>query len=294
MEDKGSKDRRAGRQPCPFGQPPAPDRLPRARLPSRGRANTLDHAMIHDVDESLRALVRGQALNGSGVELAFDAPTRDWVARRNAPVVDMYLYDIREDTSRRQTAWEEVRDDDGRVTGRRLPPRRYRLSYLVTAWTARPEDEHRLLSALLACFVRHEFLPGEYLSGSLQGEEIPILLTVALPPAEDRSIADTWSAMGGELKPSLDVVVTAPMNIDRALAAGPPVLEEPRLALVSGAEAASKESSAKARRSGRGVTRLPAARQSAEAQPGAADETVVAGTEEQAGRHVRVRSIRGR
>ena len=33
------------------------------------------------------------------------------VAKRNAPVVDMYLYDIREDTSRRQTAWEDVRDE---------------------------------------------------------------------------------------------------------------------------------------------------------------------------------------
>ena len=51
--------------------------------------------MIHDVDESLRALVARDALNGSGVEVAFDAPTKDWVARRNAPVVNLYLYDIR-------------------------------------------------------------------------------------------------------------------------------------------------------------------------------------------------------
>ena len=111
--------------------------------------------MIHDVDESLRALVARDALNGSGVEVAFDAPTKDWVARRNAPVVNLYLYDIREDLSRRDTAWVDVRNGDGRVTERRLPPRRYRLSYLVTAWTSRPEDEHRLLSALLSGFVRH-------------------------------------------------------------------------------------------------------------------------------------------
>jgi len=152
--------------------------------------------MIHDVDESLRALVKRDALNGSGVDVAFDAPTREWVAKRNAPVVDMYLYDIREDTTRRQTAWEDVRDENGRVTGRRQPPRRYRLSYLVTAWTARPEDEHRLLSSLLACFLSHEFMPAELLTGSLDGEETPILVTVALPPTEDRSIADTWFGHG--------------------------------------------------------------------------------------------------
>ncbi|HEY5489475.1 MAG TPA: DUF4255 domain-containing protein [Candidatus Limnocylindrales bacterium] len=248
--------------------------------------------MIHDVDESLRALVRRDALNGSGVDVAFDAPTREWVAKRNAPVVDMYLYDIREDTTRRQTSWEDVRDESGRVTGRRLPPRRYRLSYLVTAWTSRPEDEHRLLSALLACFVRHEYMPAELLAGSLSGEVTPVLITVALPPTEDRSIADTWSAMGGELKPSLDLVITAPMNIDRLLAAGPPVLEEPRLRLV--AQAPSDEATGTKRRTrtggASGVKRLPAAAATGDAPEGIADETVVAGAADQSGRHIRVRA----
>ena len=245
--------------------------------------------MIHDVDESLRALVKRDALNGSGVDVAFDAPTREWVAKRNAPVVDMYLYDIREDTTRRQTSWEDVRDESGRVTGRRLPPRRYRLSYLVTAWTARPEDEHRLLSSLLACLVQHEYMPAEVLAGSLEGEETPVLITVALPPTEDRSIADTWSAMGGELKPSLDVVITAPMNIDRALAAGPPVLEQPRLSVVSTAEPAAAGTK-RDRSSTAGIQRRPAAIANDDALE--ADEIVVAGNDDQSGRHVRVRSLR--
>ena len=60
--------------------------------------------MIHEVDDALRALVEKQALNGNGVEIVFDAPTKDWVARRTSPCVDLYLYDIREDLSRRQTA----------------------------------------------------------------------------------------------------------------------------------------------------------------------------------------------
>jgi len=248
--------------------------------------------MIHDVDESLRALVKRDALNGSGVDVAFDAPTREWVAKRNAPVVDMYLYDIREDTTRRQTAWEDVRDENGRVTGRRQPPRRYRLSYLVTAWTARPEDEHRLLSSLLACFLTHEFMPAELLTGSLDGEETPILVTVALPPTEDRSIADTWSAMGGELKPSLDLVITAPMNLDRTIAAGPPVLEQPRLVLLGDSEPTSAGGTKRGKASAGGVKRQPAATSNPDAPDDEADETVVAGNGEQSGRHVRVRSLR--
>ena len=50
-------------------------------------------------------------------------------------------------------------------------------------------------------------------------------LSVALPPPEDRAFADVWSALGGELKPSLDLVVTAPVDGGRLFPAGPPVEE---------------------------------------------------------------------
>lgn len=186
--------------------------------------------MIQDVDESLRALVKRDALNGSRAEVAFEAPTKDWAARRNTPTVDLYLYDIREDLERREVQWEDVRDETtGRVKERRPPPRRFRLSYLVTAWTQRPEDEHRLLSAVLSCFLRNETIPREVAAGALQGQRFPTYLTIALPPSSDRSISDVWSALGGELKPSLDLVVTAPVDVARAIPAGPPVLEEPRI-----------------------------------------------------------------
>jgi hypothetical protein len=261
--------------------------------------------MIHDVDESLRALVARDALNGSGVEVAFDAPTKDWVARRNAPAVNLYLYDIREDLSRRDTAWVDVRNEEGRITERRLPPRRYRLSYLVTAWTTRPEDEHRLLSALLSGFVRHEYFPAELLKGALEGEETPILVTVALPPGDDRKIADTWSAIGGELKPSLDVVVTAPMNIARSIEAGPPVLEHPRLAVVATVQPDGTAGSKPTRRrdaSGDGTrqpvgakavspAREPANSESSAAPPGVPDETFVVGAVDAPGRRITVRQL---
>jgi hypothetical protein len=247
--------------------------------------------VIHDVDESLRALVRRDVLTGNGVEIAFDAPTKDWVARRNAPVVDLYLYDIREDLSRRQTTWEAVRDDGGRVTERRLPPRRYRLSYLVTAWTQRPEDEHRLLSGMLACFARNEAMPPELLAGSLAGTSVPVILTVCLPPAEDRSIADVWSAMGGELKPSLDLIVTAPLELDRAIEAGPPVLEEPRVSVVRAEPAGASG----ARRGRRGSTTVrPGGRSgawSAAEGPSELVEERRAGGLERPGRTLRLRGL---
>jgi hypothetical protein len=181
--------------------------------------------VIHEVDDALRQLVRQHALPGSDVEVALDAPTKDWAARRNAPTVNMYLYDIREDMRRRERGMINEYDERGQVVSRHLPPRYLKLSYLLTAWTQRPEDEHRLLSTLVAAFLRYEAMPADLLAGSIAELGLPVPMTVALPPPEDRAFADVWTALGGELKPSLDVVVSAPIEAGRVFTAGPPARE---------------------------------------------------------------------
>ncbi|MEA2633933.1 MAG: hypothetical protein QOH92_700 [Chloroflexota bacterium] len=218
-------------------------------------------AMIQDVDESLRALVKRDALNGSKADVAFDAPTKEWSSRRNTPTVDLYLYDIREDLEQREVMWQDIRGDarDPRlITERRPPPRRFKLSYLVTAWTQRPEDEHRLLSALLGCFLRHPTMPADALSGTLVESRQPITLNIALPPPQDRSISDVWSALGGELKPSLDLVVNAPFDIKVAMPAGPPVLEEPKFSF-AGSDGETDQAAGSAARAARGRRGIAAA-----------------------------------
>jgi len=209
--------------------------------------------MIQDVDESLRALVKRDALNGSKADIAFDAPNKEWSSRRNTPTVDLYLYVIREDLEQREVMWQDIRGDASNsrlVTERRPPPRRFKLSYLVTAWTQRPEDEHRLLSSLLACFLRHPTMPADALSGVLADARQPILLNIALPPPQDRSISDVWSALGGELKASLDLVVNAPFEVKVAVPAGPPVLEEPRFTF-AGPDGEVEDAATPAARSGK-------------------------------------------
>lgn len=184
--------------------------------------------VIYEVDTALRALIEREA-GVRDVEVVFDAPTRDWAGRRTVPTIDVYLYDIREDLRRRERGvLNEYNDDQTRIIGRHLPPRHLKLSYLVTAWTQRPEDEHRLLSALLGAFLRYEALPPDLLSGPLAEIGLPVPLTVGLPPPEDRGFADVWSALGGELKPSIDVVVIAPVNTGQQFPMGPPVTASPQ------------------------------------------------------------------
>ncbi len=179
--------------------------------------------MIHEVDEALRRFVRRDALPGTEVEVAFEAPTKDWASRRTGPVVDLYLYDIREDMRRREYGEIERRGANGIVDARFQPPRWFKLSYLVTAWTQRAEDEHRLLSVLLGCFLARDGLPIDLLVGGLAEARAAIPYTCALPPPQDRALSDVWSALGGELKPSLDLVLTAPFDLSRSLEVGPPV-----------------------------------------------------------------------
>jgi uncharacterized protein DUF4255 len=181
--------------------------------------------VIHEVDDVLKGLLGGGALAGSGIDVSFDAPTRDWAARRNAPAINAYLYDIREDVQRRQRGHAAVRDERHIEVKRRRPPRWFRLSYLVTAWTRQPQDEHRLLSAALATLLPRELLPPSELPGALGAMGLSMPMTVAGIHTESRSLAEIWSALGGELKPSIDLVVTAPFPGYPDYDAGPPVTE---------------------------------------------------------------------
>ncbi|WP_395366826.1 DUF4255 domain-containing protein [Streptomyces sp. YH02] len=177
--------------------------------------------MLHEIDEALRRLLT-PAVEG---DVAFDAPTREWAARRNAPALNAYLYDIREDVARRERGAHAEWDAQGVVTRRRLPPRWFRLSYLVTAWTSRPEDEHRLLSGAMALLLPHEVLPDDSVPESVRSITTSLPISVAVPPTESRSLADIWSALGGELKPSLDVVITTPFPVTPVYEVAPPVTE---------------------------------------------------------------------
>ena len=105
--------------------------------------------MIPDVDQALRTLIEREAVDPAEVEVVFDAPTKDWASRRKAPPST-----CTSTTSGKICAVANglINEYEGkRVLARHLPPRYFKLSYLVAAWTQRPEDEHRLLAALLGC-----------------------------------------------------------------------------------------------------------------------------------------------
>ncbi|MFJ9846962.1 DUF4255 domain-containing protein [Kitasatospora sp. NPDC101155] len=180
--------------------------------------------MIHEVDEALRLLLAEAGLPERGVEVVFDAPTRDLAARRTAPTVSVFLYGIREETGRRQAGAVAEYDEDGVVVAHRAAPRWFELAYLVTVWTNRPQDEHRLLAEVLQCLTAVDALPARVLTGTLAELGLTVGLDIAGRETGLPSVSDVWSGLGGELRPSIDLRVLAPLPGGRT-PVGPPVTE---------------------------------------------------------------------
>ena len=92
------------------------------------------NTMLADLDESLRTMLkRDLDRHGfDGVEIVFDAPSKEWSATLSSPTVDCFLYDLREAVDRRPIDWYQ---DGGNGRREIRPPMRLDASYAVTAWT---------------------------------------------------------------------------------------------------------------------------------------------------------------
>jgi hypothetical protein len=180
------------------------------------------NTMLADLDESLRGLLRRElARHGfDGVTIAFDAPTSDWSAALTMPTVDVFLYDLREAAELRQREWREERG--GGRARRQRPPLRLECSYAITAWTRAVEDEHRLLSQVLAVLYAFDSLPADILSGALLDpavQRFPVTARVGQAKGQDK--ADFWSAIGGRYRVAVDYVVTLACEPGVSLERGP-------------------------------------------------------------------------
>lgn len=167
--------------------------------------------MITHLDEVLRQLlVRELPIRNSEVNIEFHQPKREWSGRLNRPTLNLFLHHLCENTTLRQPEWEIRRNGDGTATRRRTPVR-MDLHYMITAWAAEPEDEHRLLTRTLMALYRTATLPEDLLPEILQDQPVPIPVKVAAPE-NLRNPADIWSALDNELRPAIACVVTLALN----------------------------------------------------------------------------------
>ena len=91
----------------------------------------------------------------------------------------------------------------------------------LEAWTTEVRDEHSLLGSVLTALLLHPFIAVEHLRGPFA--TVRPLPTVHLRTGDGTENSDFWSALGGQLKPGLDLVVTATVDAAAFVEAGPPV-----------------------------------------------------------------------
>jgi hypothetical protein len=164
------------------------------------------NTMLADLDETLRGILKDElGRHGfEGIEIAFDAPTREWSGQLSAPAVNLFLYDMRESEDDRPTGWTKQRVGDEYVEG--PPPLVMEVSYAITAWAQAVEDEHRLLSQVLAVLYAYPHLPEDALNGRLRNGSQALTIKAKVGQAKGDK-ADFWTAVGGQYKASLDYVV---------------------------------------------------------------------------------------
>ena len=196
--------------------------------------------MIDDLDRTVEELLRRELapMLVEQVGISFAAPDSDFPPSSvTLPAVDLFLYDVRENTELRNAAWiverQFERKPNGEISERAVKQRspvRVDCSYLITAWssessTTRALDEHHLLSEVMKVLLRHPTIPEVLLQGSLKGQEPP-LPSSTLQPGRLQSVGEFWQALGGKPKAALNYTVTIGVVPGREIETEVPVVDK--------------------------------------------------------------------
>jgi hypothetical protein len=173
--------------------------------------------MLSEFNQTLRDLIYARAkIDPLDVDISFDAPTREWVGARTKPTVNLFLYDLEENTELRRNGLEALPMRGAGPEARavhRLPPRRFDLNYMVSAISTVVEDEHHLLWRVMSALLRSPVLPEEYISENVKRLEVDLRGRVSQPDDGPRPV-DLWNSLETAPRPALLYVLTVPVDLE--------------------------------------------------------------------------------
>lgn len=168
--------------------------------------------MIADLDETLRNMLIAEIPVKNGeVEISFHQPRREWSTRLTRPTLNLFLYKVAQNAALSRHEWEEL--PGSRQNGqaqRKRSPLRVDCTYLLTAWAADPQDEHRLLTRAMMALFRAPIIPEERLANTLKNQPYPIQAILADHQPENPS--EIWSALDNEVRPTISYRLTIALD----------------------------------------------------------------------------------
>ncbi|HEX2980293.1 MAG TPA: DUF4255 domain-containing protein [Anaerolineaceae bacterium] len=164
--------------------------------------------MFDALDESIKnLLVKEMPIRKNEIDIVFDQPTDEWSGAIGKPTLNLFLYNIQENRQLRGAEqFSEIHLPDGRVEIR-ANPARVDLSYLITAWSKKELDQHKMLGMAMMAVMRSPFLPEDCYTDGLRGHSMPVPLSVAQSD-EAKDWSDFWSTMHNKLRPGLTLRAT--------------------------------------------------------------------------------------
>jgi hypothetical protein len=175
--------------------------------------------MLQDLDKTFENILRDKGqIPRAAIDIEFDMPTSEWSARLSRPSINMWCFDIRENLKLRSMEKNAV-TYNGNSTARSIPPRRIDVTYLVTTWANKPEDEHQLLWRVLATMKTMRYLRPEECEGDLRYQNHNIPLTVADMSEPKANFTDLWSVVDNQMRLGFPVTATLELETDMGFVA---------------------------------------------------------------------------
>lgn len=190
----------------------------------RARENDQASGVIAETDQALAAVLKTKVIGTAPINIAFDPPSRPWIQSLKAPTINLFMYDMRENAQRRESVYEDVRDEKGKVIARRPPMQRWDLYYTLAVFAPNVIVEHKVLAAIVRYLASLDVLPVEVLPPPLAEPGYPILINTG--SGMKRGMFLNYA---GDLKAGLELTVTVPMPPPPAPPPAPPVQQQPQI-----------------------------------------------------------------
>jgi hypothetical protein len=174
--------------------------------------------VLHDLNKTIeKILIERGKLTPNQIDISFEQPNGQWSARLSRPTLNCFCFDVRENLKLRTAGTSVTRHGD--TASRSLPTRRMDLTYLVTAWASKIEDEHQLLWRSLATLKRIASIEPRDGEGMMRYQTRDVPLLVADTSSTNMNLVDLWGVLDNQMRLGFTLMATVELDVELSIEA---------------------------------------------------------------------------